>query len=43
MKKTSLNCVELVRKIRDNIYLETKNMSKNELLKYFSSDESASI
>jgi hypothetical protein len=36
MKKTNVQCVDMVRKIRDNLYLETKSMSDNELLEFYS-------
>lgn len=36
MKKTNIDCVGLVRKIRDGLYIETKNMSKNELIEFYS-------
>lgn len=36
MTKTNLKCVEVVRKIRDGLYLETKSMTDNELIEFYS-------
>lgn len=38
MKKTNVQCVDMVRKIRDNLYLETKSMSDTELLEFYSQE-----
>ncbi len=36
MKKTNIDCVGVVRKIRDDLYIETKNMTKEELIEFYS-------
>ena len=36
MKMTNLKCVEMVREIRDGLYLETKSMTENELIEFYS-------
>lgn len=36
MKKISIKCVDMTRKIRDEMYLETRSMTDKELLDYFS-------
>lgn len=36
MKKISVDCVDMVRKIRDRLYLETKGMTKDELIAFYS-------
>jgi len=41
LKKTNIDCVKMVRKIRDDLYLETKNMTKDELIEFYSKSEKA--
>jgi len=36
MTKINLKCVEIVRKIRDGLYLETKSMTDDELVEFYS-------
>ena len=35
MKKTTIDCVEMVRKIRDGLYLDTKDMTPEELIAFY--------
>jgi len=39
LKKININCVDLVRKIRDSLYLETKEMTKEELIEFYSPEK----
>ena len=36
MKKINIDSVAMIRKIRDNLYLETKDMNADELIEYYS-------
>lgn len=36
MRKTTIDCVEMVRKIRDGLYLDTKDMTPEELIAFYS-------
>ena len=36
MKKTKVKCVEMVREIRDGLYLETKSLTDDQLLEFYS-------
>lgn len=38
MKKRKIDCVLMVRKIRDGIYLKTKDMSQDELIEFYSKE-----
>lgn len=35
MKKINIDCVKMVRKIRDKLYLKTKEMSMEELIEFY--------
>ena len=35
MKKINIDCVKMVREIRDKLYLKTKDMSKEELIDFY--------
>ncbi|HEX3128643.1 MAG TPA: hypothetical protein VH394_15025 [Thermoanaerobaculia bacterium] len=41
MKKTHIKAVEMVRTIRDAIYEETKNLSREELKEFFARESAA--
>ncbi|MBF0405830.1 MAG: hypothetical protein HQM10_00635 [Candidatus Riflebacteria bacterium] len=34
MEKIQVDCVEMVRKIRDGLFIETKDMTKEELIEF---------
>ncbi len=36
MKKIKIDCVEMTRKIRDTLYLETKDLTTEELIERYS-------
>ena len=35
MKKTTIDCEKMVRNIRDSLYLETKDMTHDELIAFY--------
>lgn len=41
MKQTHVNAVEMVRTIRDAIYEETKNLSRDELMEFIAREAAA--
>ena len=43
MKKNKIECVKMTRKIRDEIYFKTKDMSPEELMDFYSKHEKSEV